>query len=101
MVNPIQNRQSNQTLGKPSMQRLSNRQPIVVVTFLSIIRWKLQQTAAPKVPGELLTLGAQGVFDPDEIVRPHTEQFHDLDQLVSIAHETYRLVVSLCYLAHM
>ena len=81
MVNPIQNRQSNQTLGKLSMQRLSNRQPIVVVICLSTIRRELQQTAAPKVSGELLTLEAQGVFDPPgEIVRPHTEQFHDLDQ---------------------
>ena len=77
-------------------------QPVVAVTFPSIIRWKLQQIVAPKVSGELLTLEAQGVFDPpDEIVRPHTEQFHDLDQLVSIAHETYRLVASLCYLAHI
>ena len=82
------------------MQRLSNRQPIVAVTFLFIIRWKLQQTAAPKVSGELLTLRVQGGFGPDKIVRPHTEQFHDLDQLVSIAYETYRLAVSSCYLAH-
>ena len=84
------------------MLRLSNRQPIVVVViFQFITRWKLQQTAAQKVSGELLTLRIQGVFGPDEIVRPRTEQFHDLDQLVSIAHMIYHLAASSCYLARI
>ena len=48
--------------------------------FLSTVRWKLQRTAAQKVLRELPAPRTQGVFDPDEIVRPRTEQFQGLDQ---------------------
>ena len=72
MVNPIQHKQSNQTLDKPSKQRPLNRQPTVVVaTFLSTIKWELQQTVAPKASGELQTPRTQGVFDLDETAHPH------------------------------
>ena len=81
MVNPIQNRQLNQTPDKPFKQRLPNRQPIVVVViFLPTIRWKPQQTVAQKASGEFLIPRTQGVFDLDETVRPHTEHFQGLDE---------------------